>query len=196
MAVVLKNALFLHIPKTGGEWVRQIFWDAGLEDVQLDSGKQKHADLAWFKEHPEYDRPFRFTFVRHPVAWYRSFWGYQSGRGWIQIPEVELVPPGPLEYEEFVQWVIDEHAGFLGGLYQQFTGAFGKSEVEFIGKAENLRDDLHTALWQAGCKSIPLHAIQTSEVRNKTVGWDVEPMEVDRHLMESESEVCRRFGYV
>jgi hypothetical protein len=189
MAVVMDNALFLHIPKTGGEWVRQVLWDAGLETVKLHPGKQKHADLRWFKEHPEYDRPFRFAFVRHPLGWYRSYWTYQRGRGWKEIPEVGLTPPDPaISFDDFVCWMAEEHPGFLMRLYRRYIGP-EDNEIDYVARSEELRIDLPVALALCG-SPVPYRLIDTVPRLNATLSWETRfrSLSAYKALVRSEAE--------
>lgn len=99
---------FLHIPKTGGEWVTSVLNANGLvSEIRgnkhadfdrnlLDStvtGRQhlsKAFSLAKRKVLRRFTRsavsdpraPFRFCFVRHPLSWYESWWKYMKGLGW------------------------------------------------------------------------------------------------------------------
>ena len=217
MAVVLKNAVFLHVPKTGGEWARQVLWDAGLEHIRLHPGEQKHADLAWFKEHPEYDRPFRFAFVRHPLSWYRSFWKYQSDLEWRHIPEIDLCPPKPMGYADFLRWVVDERPGFLGRLYERYTGPFNemgswgggalaavldeqgrlvkRHGCQFIGRTERLLFDLAWALSSCEETDVPWRLLATTPMQNVSGSWRETPAGLAERVLRSEQEVCQRFSY-
>ncbi len=75
------NALFLHIPKTGGSWVEQALREIGVQIEQpatIPGVTFRHSLLSMFQER----YPYVFTFVRHPLGWYESWWKYQSG-AWI-----------------------------------------------------------------------------------------------------------------
>src|SRR5439155_11120636 len=69
MAIVLPQATFLHIPKCGGTWVVRAMAAAGLPMQVIPAGCQ-HAIAAT-------EGRFVFTFVRHPLTWYASFWKYR-----------------------------------------------------------------------------------------------------------------------
>ncbi len=193
MAVVLKNAIFLHIPKTGGEWVRKILLDCELESLKVD----KHADLLKFKQHPVLaglSRPFRFAFVRHPLGWYRSFWTFQSRRGWKGIPEALLHPPSAMGYEDFLAWVVSHHRGFLGRLYERYVGPVD-AQIEFVGRTRTLRRDLAEALRRSG-HVVPQRAIDTVPNMNVTGQKPQVSTSHGEALMRAEQDTCERFGFV
>lgn len=103
MSILLKNnAVFLHIPKTGGTFLRKVIVAAGLR--QLDFGYE-HADmervLHSFKYYPvnairtsfllrknidtHVSKCFKFCFVRNPYSWYESFWRFMKEYDWTDF---------------------------------------------------------------------------------------------------------------
>ncbi len=90
MSVILPSSkcLFLHIPRTGGWWVR---W-ALAESLKVETGvwvrsinhriTRSHALLSHFISRPDKGN-FRsaFTFVRHPIAYYESVWMFFAKEG-------------------------------------------------------------------------------------------------------------------
>lgn len=100
MALYLKNhTIFLHIPKTGGNWVTKILEEQNL--VQGELG-HKHSDASRLlvpplhrtslKHYMRYAKiahkmrknpsPQMFCVVRDPFKWYESFYKYQVGKKW------------------------------------------------------------------------------------------------------------------
>lgn len=101
MATLTKNgALFLHIPKTGGSWVRHVLREQGLVKMEwphphpeldrvlnlpryypLHFAKQsiKHKSLRLYRE---IQQSYKFCFVRHPHSWYESYWRFMQGHDW------------------------------------------------------------------------------------------------------------------
>ena len=82
------NALFVHIPKTGGVWVEEALPACGIATAcPLTTG-----GVSWRHPLPADIRgsfDFTFTFVRHPISWYESWWRFASSR-------VEHFEPGGL----------------------------------------------------------------------------------------------------
>ena len=76
MALVLPRSLFVHVPKTGGTWVRAAIAAAGI-DAHESGPPETHDHFGVF------DLPadllagrFTFGFVRHPVDWLKSRWAW------------------------------------------------------------------------------------------------------------------------
>lgn len=170
MALLLKNgSVFLHIPKTGGNWVTHVLTSQNLVHTHI---AQKHADMPrtaralrnrrrgslrerWRERVLTTlgmrDLPFMFTFVRHPLSWYESWFRYQSqdknnwrpwGREGVWHPNSPLNGLGDPDFNEFVRKVVRHRPGYVSQLFSSYTSP----EVSFIGKQENLRADLCQAL--------------------------------------------------
>lgn len=155
MAVRLpKNSVFIHTPKTGGTWVRSILKECGLFDGDVGRDHATPAELvdtaAWTM------RPNFFCFVRHPLAWYQSYWAYRMKHGWHKHSPGELAAPIRTVvldatcrsdvFERFVWNCLERYPqGWVSHLYQHYT-----SGCTFVGRQERLREDLLLALMIAG----------------------------------------------
>ena len=88
--------------------------------------------------------------MRHPVAWYRSYWSFRSRKG---ARRDEKFPADGLwsdDFDQFVNNLLDAYPrGFVSTLYQYYTGVEGEA-VDFVGCQEHLADDLVKALTLAG----------------------------------------------
>ena len=107
MALLLRDgSIFLHIPKTGGNWVTSVLRQQNL--LRAEFG-HKHSDFAHlFSRTPKrrveqlpnwlsmvgvkrrwarHGKPFMFCFVRHPLSWYESWFKYmnQSHTNWYNF---------------------------------------------------------------------------------------------------------------
>ena len=172
MALVLKNgAVFLHIPKTGGNWITEVLEKCGLVRSNV---PPKHADLDrlfWPIRPTRYGtlkfllkklwvgrtlrrKPFIFCFVRHPLSWYESWFKYmtQPSRQWQNWgdptdpdnwhPNSVLNGLGDPDFNQFVRNVIRKRPGYVTEMYGWYT----KSMMDFVGRQENLPDDLIAVL--------------------------------------------------
>jgi hypothetical protein len=174
MPLLLKSGgIFLHIPKTGGDWVTRVLTEQGL--IHSTFG-EKHADLdrVMFREGFEYARPklrtvlkhwwrqkiakkqladeFLFCFVRHPLKWWESWFRYCKGLDWKQWgtaggrhdwhPNAILNGTGHADFNQFLRNAIARRPGYASELFFTYT----KPGIKFIGRQENLADDLISAL--------------------------------------------------
>lgn len=156
MAVRTEKSVFYHVPKTGGIWVKEAIRRSGLKygrckEMRMGQEfnlKREHSTPDVVRSEDR-DGLFGFCFVRHPVGWYKSFWAYR-------IKTKNLDPRFPADrvwdydFEKFVGNVLDAYPdGFVTQLYQFYVGE-DLEKVDFIGRQENLADDLVTALTLAG----------------------------------------------
>jgi hypothetical protein len=174
MPLLLKNGgVFLHIPKTGGSWVTKVLTEQKL--VRANFG-HKHAtfDRVVFRENFEkshklipclvgrwvtkYLAPsqlceeFMFCFVRHPLKWLESYWRFCKKLEWKDWgavrsktywhPNAILNGLGDDNFEAFVWNVLKRRPGYVSELFSQYTQA----GIDYIGRQENLVDDLLAAL--------------------------------------------------
>jgi len=165
------GTLFLHIPKTGGMWVEKCLHTMGLVK---EGARQEHADLAhygtehllrendaFYKRPPwrsrkvirQRDRmPFVFCFVRHPLDWYESLWRFSRKRGWVRLgrsgywsqwhPFSFLNEIMDEDFNRFMEKVVRRRPGLVTELFY----GYARPEVNFVGKTENLAEDLITVL--------------------------------------------------
>jgi len=159
MATLLKcGALFLHIPKAGGNWVSDVLEEQGLVFANVGGCHATREQLVPFEQFlrasAKYDRPnrplFTFCFVRNPRTWYESWYQHMNRKGWVNwadeaghwYPGVRLDGFGPDGFDEFVARVLDQRPGFVTDMY----GAYLNHGMHFVGRQEHLADDLVTVL--------------------------------------------------
>jgi hypothetical protein len=156
MAIVMPRATFLHIPKCGGTWAIKAITAVGLTYEVLPADNQHGIEGT--------ENRFVFTFVRHPLSWYASFWNFRwkvaegSGRPIAEQLRADarrcdeaidacLVDKNgqPRLFAEFVAACVDRFPGFLSEKYELYT-----SVSHFVGRQETLCADLVTALERSG----------------------------------------------
>lgn len=145
MARIYKRGLcFVHVPKTGGKWVRTVLPKAGY-------GEGRDVSTA---HHPAPDDlpddVTSFCFIRHPASWLASWWAYCERAGWPnEMPEshdesrpFDRMQRITMEYrndsfEHFVRNLEGDHPGFVAAFFAPFIAS-----VDIVGRQETLREDL------------------------------------------------------
>ena len=146
MAAQLPNSVFYHVPKTGGSWARFAINNAGISRYEIGPNRTNpHGLPCEVKEFCESARDmFSFCFVRNPCDWYKSFYCFRCLKGWK--PGHEKIDDYESEdFEEFIMNCVDQSPGWLTERFRPYV-----DDVDFVGKQENLCDDLILALNTAG----------------------------------------------
>ncbi len=139
MALLLPNSVFIHTPKTGGVWVESALVGEGLVIGPLGLRHAKGPDVTNTREFQE--RAVSFTFVRHPLSWYQSYWSYKEKDGWDDPDnEFDQVVKSH-NFLNFLRNVIVHFPGYFSGAIDRFTAG-----VTFVGKQERLTSDLLLAV--------------------------------------------------
>jgi len=79
--IVTNNALYLHMPKTGGNWVREVLKSITIEDF----GHRLPSN--------DFHRPNVYLFVRNPWQWYNSLYHYLIYGSEIYNPADNFIDP-------------------------------------------------------------------------------------------------------
>lgn len=168
---------FLHVPKTGGSWVARVLENEGLILWWFD---EKHADRKrlmkiesryWQKKLPS------FCFVRHPLAWYESWYRYQCQPqfDWLKWsykphhPCAVLDGLGDYDFNRFIANVIKRAPGFVSRMYRSFTDG-----TTFVGRQEHLADDLSAALLKTSGYKLkkPVMLQRVNESVKRQIEWN------------------------
>ena len=201
MAVFLTKSVFLHIPKCGGNWVKQVLKDNDLVRQEvLTDGHTRHESLegriASGHNVPTHYGKFNkrskerrvFTFVRHPLSWYASYWNWKSNAfKWTDSNEFDRKCKSS-DFHEFIENVLDNYDGYLTEMYYTFTSHCG-----MIGKIESIGEDLKIILkhYNESFNYKTLGRLPANTGRYKV---KYTKSLADR-IMDSEKLVVNRFGY-
>ncbi len=196
--LVLPNSRFLHIPKTGGIWVFHAITRTGIPlQRYLNKNGSQHLNFAQCSG----IAPFKFTFafVRHPLGWWKSYWQYKMGVNW----HVNTFNHNRIDQEcasdnfhTFIRNVIRKFPGHCSKVFKNFVGP-EESPIDFIGKYENLNNDLVAALHCANEKfsEDDINATMPTNVSNKQKFPASYTPELESAVREAETYAMRRFGY-
>ena len=189
--LVFENAVFLHVPKTGGQWVRAAVANAGLAFEELVFDGDIHGDLSYCP----FRSRFLFAFVREPLSLYRSYWRYKMAAGWDDQNPFDIDCASPT-FRGFVEKVLRVEPAWCSRMYEAYVGAQGH-EIDFVGRFESLADDLVRALRASGSTFDERAIRDTPPVNVSTTAaaladWSEDLADRVRH---SERAAIARFGY-
>jgi hypothetical protein len=196
-----RQCVFLHVPKTGGNWVEKVLSSLHLDRFSRMDGVMNRHNL--FLE--KLAGAFSFCFVRHPVKWYESYFRYQSGPGhwrrgfqfnphgwhpWSSLDDCKC-----LDFSGFIEKCIRLQPAYVTRLYEWYTGPQGAERVSFIGRQENLASDLCDALSQSGLNIDPQKIYKaTPEFVSPPILAEWNPINLEQ-IQQLERVAIKRFGY-
>jgi hypothetical protein len=125
---------FVHIPKTGGSFVRRVLTDHLPPDWFLELPPARHQHQGWDELPPAAAGLPVLSFVRNPWAWYVSWYHYH----------VQLPPDTPRG--TFYRTVFDDGANsFAEAVRNACTGNFDHPDGRILETAQRLRIDFYSA---------------------------------------------------
>lgn len=174
-----REAIFVHIPKTGGSSIEQVFLqDSQLSDesrlplvmgsyVQYAPGPPalEHLSLSeavefGYASAPMLSRYYIFTFVRNPYERVFSTYQYLNLDRILSFPRfVALLEDG--EFDQKLGYFLRPQFDFLGEMAQY---------VDFIGRFENFGTDAPHALSTAGLHEVPLPRVEKTAKKSTLKG--------------------------
>jgi hypothetical protein len=159
--------------------------------------KAVHAGLSVIQKlKRKYPRKFNkakvFAFVRHPASWYRSrFWQNRYLHWHRRIRSEGLCRRR--SFASYLECSLERRPGYYTRMCQRYTGT-EEQPIEFIGRTENLAEDLAAILGMLGAK--PNGKVLRRMSRLNRGKYDRGIVEGHlRRIQEAELLVYRRFGY-
>ena len=143
-----KKALFVHMPKTGGSWVRSVLVDSGGKEISYAHDVVKNHKLNIFLK-----RLVPFCFVRHPLMILYSMWRHWAGDpscrvnnsngqldfmwdkkeyGWILTQCID---------EKSINKTVENFLTFQPGFITWMMGRYVNG-CKYIGRYESIENDL------------------------------------------------------
>lgn len=182
--LVLQKCRFICSPKTGSTWVTHalrracdVSFDIGPEDYHAPVSDPRGAELP------------SFAFVRHPVTWLRSHWSHAMDNPEFKPQWGDVWSD---EWPEFSTNICRQRPGHLSKSCQRWVGNTW-NQIEFVGRYEDLADDLVAALrkFKEPFDEAMIRATQPVNV-SRTFGSDLDD-ETIMMIAESEALLINRF---
>jgi len=167
------KTIFVHIPKVAGQSIETIFLDdLGLKWNQRDAllmrikkpeeqGPHRLAHLRakdyvslGYIDAATFDAFFKFSFVRNPYARVLSLYHYL---GYSRIISIEKF------VEKVLAKKVSEHHFFYQSQYEYLYSDTGELLVDFVGKLEQLSEDIKVILSKTGQEGKPMPHVNKSE---------------------------------
>ena len=202
MSLIIKNSnlVYLHIPKTGGDFLRNIFNINKLDTIEyghkhssydhfhnLDNhqslGKIKHylikklyikKNLIWFST------------IRNPINWYESVYKYFSQRNWRSwgqsgdqanwhvMSDLNIfsdLNTGPInDFNEFIRIINNNYPGF----YTQLIGKYSLNSKIIFLKIENIEFELKNFLSSVDIELTNWSNKKINKSEDFKIEWDKE----------------------
>ena len=190
MALLLPRSIYFHIPKTAGNWVVKAIGNAGIVARKIGDPKLMAHDLPW--QFPD-DGRTRFAFVRHPVNWYASFWGYRMGEGWRKDTLLDIKCKS-MNFNDFMEKVFKYCPSHVSQMYELWFGSPKHPTIRVYGKQENLVDDLVKILKNCG-EIFNEDLLRETPPENVSEEKPEISDELKKRIIASEKRAIERFNY-
>lgn len=213
MALILKNnILYLHIPKTGGNWLTTL---ANEQNLIIGKLGHKHATYDYLMPRPR-ARSLRSIFgpwrnlhgcptilcvVRNPLSWYESWFRYQTKGAWRDWGEAgnpkrwhvcaALNICKKMKFMEFLKCVNQRNPGFVTRFFGRYTQGANATILrnetlaqDFVKFAERMKLSVDS--------EVILKSRRIGESPKMDLAWDTEVL---RETVENETAAFRAYGY-
>jgi hypothetical protein len=123
-----KKIVYIHIPKTAGTTVEQIFFNKN-------GFKSEHKDITFYKDYYDY---YIFSFVRNPYTRIISIYNYFINGGNKSNFDKNKINP-EIDINDFLNEYNENNLPFLKTQYSYLQDS---NHINFIGRFENFDEDL------------------------------------------------------
>lgn len=198
MAMASDKSLFIHIPKTGGWFIRYAFRDSNIAVEEVGSEHAYFPYLMQNKNEQFFAERKIFAFIRHPISWYQSRWAFRLKTGWCHTHPLDYNCASN-DFKTFVSKCLEyEPTGWVTREYGIRIDTTPKP-IDFVGRTEFIREDLLTFASMSG-EPISQQTVQNlPRVNNADLDkkpsshWAVYDESLFNRVMEVESGIIKRF---
>jgi hypothetical protein len=210
LLLIEPNALCLHVPFCGGTWVRHALKAAGVatRNALLPNGREaEHGLRHHFR--PQDQGQTAFAFVRHPLAWYESYWlrsRHAPPKGDYPDPAFrrdKFLPFDSIRYclraagfTHFIRNCLQWDPGHVSRMYEWYLGPVGASAVDYFGRLDNLQSDLAGIIGALGYVGQTVEAVATIDLppQNPRPQIEIEwPDDLRAKMLAAEAPAITRF---
>ena len=198
MPLATDKIVYLHIPKTGGIWVKHMLNSLNLNPIEIGQqhehfpGIYKHFDKSF------YQKRLVFTMVRHPLYWYQSRWAFRVKNGWhINHPlDWECASN---DFHKFVDNMLNRFPnGWCNWEFDRYING-DSGMVKYVGRTENIVDDFIEVMDMAGYDVDKKFILNSKPANTSDMGgqkssyWAKYTQELYDRVMQVESTVINRY---
>jgi SAM-dependent methyltransferase len=190
MALVLPHSIFFHVGRTAGHYVRKTIREMGIPTYEVGAFHDWPSNIPLSEEE---QKKLFFCFVRHPLAWLKSFWCHEMQFGWSASDYSSKT-----QSDSFAEFLTKAVEVFPNGPASEVFGPF-LMQCQEVGRQENLTADLRRILERAGEQVVPevleQAGVTTVEIDRAILDAATAPKELLEKVLHAERELCERFGY-
>jgi hypothetical protein len=148
MARIISNKLlFIHVPKTGGTYVRELINNIGIPNYE--TGRFEEHDHKGINDLQKYDHLKSFGIIRKPFDWTISRWKWgmftefsAKVKGGTSAKHHWMADVWSDDINEFLFNTINKRKGIAEETMYNMLQIGMPNQVDYILKLENLKDDL------------------------------------------------------
>lgn len=188
------NLVFLHCPKTGGTFIRELVKRLDITSI---SRQPIHGDLELARQ--RYGKQVQaFTILRHPAEWLRSYWADRMKGSWAgELPIAHEC--ADLNFNGFASKVVTKFPGFVTELFTRYAGKPGDSQPVWVYPYPQVFQSLLESLIRAGASAqFDLSKLPGMDLHNTAPSWLLNQAcynsDTYARLCVVEREIIARYG--
>jgi hypothetical protein len=201
MTIILKggNVAFVHIPKTGGTWVREVLKKNNLVESEIlktdiyatTEGTPKTQHNVPLANATFMNCNYVFSFVRNPLTWYQSYWSFKADFRWYIGKRFDKNTAARI-FPDFIEKIKKHYPrGYLATMFPFYTDI-----CTHVGTQENLQDSLVFILNDLGFDTddlvFPERMKVSPEKSKKIATYKVGQV---KDILRLEEKVIEKYGY-
>jgi len=154
-----RRTLFLHVPRTGGTWVKEALYQSGIPIQKWGKigepwQQQKHTIPMHVRTELMQKVNLMFAFVRRPVEYYISVWRFTCRSVKQQPDKMKLVfdrRDPAVHNEAILRWkpdfrdwlaeMLEEEPGWATRWFERYVGPERGEYCHYIGRTETVEQD-------------------------------------------------------